>query len=154
MSNITTVVNALRTQIPLLTGFDSKIELQNSIDLERNTRLDEEGWGIKIEESSISGDNIQGVDSEIRTLSFVLTKKSRSKESDVDSFTTDQLALMDDEETLRKYLLSYENINIDTNCILNIEYVGNSGIELLQDNNKRFIYTVTTVAVTMLMETT
>lgn len=153
MSKITDIITALRTGIPLLSRFADKTELPNSIDIERNSyHLLDSAWGVRIDSSSESAIQINNVLGEARNFSIVITKNSTHKESDITSFMNDQASLMEDHAELINWLLGPCQLNIG-GSIAKVDYVSNSGIELVSDRNKRYIFTTTTVSIDILEDT-
>lgn len=147
MSNISTVIDRLRVLIPTLSRFAGKAELQYTIDVERNNNHQlEDGWGLRIEDSSLSPGQRFNSHMETRSIGIVMSKRSMKRESDVDSSIEDQLSLMEDHNQVTIELLKADQLSID-GSLVKVDFISNSGIELIRDNKKSFIYTVTTISV-------
>jgi len=152
-TKITTIISTLRTGIPLLSRFIAKKELRNAIDVESNPRgfLDN-GWGLRLDSSSEGTIDITNTLTESRQFSIVITREARKLNSDIDGFMADQVELMEDHAELAAWLMRADQLGIP-NDIGIVNFVGNSGVELVQEGNKKIIYTVTTVSIDILEDT-
>ena len=153
MSKISTIIQQLRTVIPTYSRFSGKNELFNSVNVERNPEdILESGWGIRLADSSIGALAMYNTHSESRSLDILITKESIHRESDIDSFMGDQLELMEDHNQLITELVKSNQIDVGGE-IVKIDFVANSGIELIEDKKRNFLFTTTTIAVDIFEET-
>jgi len=152
MSSLSLIVTALRTQIPLLSRYIAKTELSSSIDISRNSdHVLEAGWGVRVDSSSNGSIGILNFLNEAREFSVITTRKSFHKKSDTDAFMTDQVALMEDHAELIKYLVGDTQLGIP-DTVSRIDFVSNSGVELVEGKEK-FIQTTTTISIDILEQT-
>lgn len=143
MSNISTVIDAVRQAIPLLAGFSDKAEIPNPYSLADNdSQFLENGWGLSILSSSLSSINTFKDHSESRQMVISLTKQFVSIEGDNDAIHTDSKILLEDALILSKDLLDFDQLGIDSS-VQKIDFVSNSGIEFVIGNKFNFIFTET-----------
>jgi hypothetical protein len=141
MSNISTIIDTIRTAIPTLSGFSDKSEIPNPYSLTDNdSNFLVNGWGLVVGPSGLSPLNTFKDHSESRTFIITLTKEFVRMEGDNDAIHTDSKALLEDAVLVNKDMLAFDQLEIDAN-IQKIDFVGNSGIEFIFNGKHSFLAT-------------
>jgi len=149
MSNISTIYDTLRTEIPTLSGFTTKTEIPLPDSLTSNIdNVMRDGWGIIVGGASPSGFiefNSQFTDQEF---TIVLTREIFRQTTSVEPGVTTNKAMLEDVNTLKARFLQSDELGIHSN-IAKIEFASSTGIEFVETgkNNLRsmsvtFIFTI------------
>ena len=110
MSNISTVIDAIRTTIPTLTGFSAKSEIPNPYSLEDNsTHLLKDGWGLVVEDAiNATPEEFKSIRMD-RDFTVVLTRQLFKTAHDVSTPITQYKALLEDQFTVTQDFLQQDD---------------------------------------------
>jgi len=145
MSNVSTVYDTLITIVDGL--FSDKKRLPNPYNILENDSFRKKlGWGLKMGPSTIGTIDLFNKHVESREFSIVFTKLAQKLKNAKDGFDDPAKGLIEDNNTLMVRLLNNDQIGIPS-AIGIIEFVGNSGMELLEDDKSNYISTETTFKV-------
>ena len=140
MSKISTFIDTLRTEVQAL--FANRLEIVNPLNLEDNPRNNQDyGFGITIDTSGESPIDVLQFTNNRYNATVILTQVVVKKESDADKYFDGLKALLEDELTLRKKLLSRDQLGIDDSVNL-ISNVNTGGVERFADNNRNLSISV------------
>ena len=144
MSNVTTIQNSLVTTLETL--FPNKTVIPNPFNLEDNNQnLMKNGYGFFYGPASLPdfdlGIHIQGYS---RDFNVVMTRNVYRTDVSPDPFSTTQLALIEDQNTLVNTFADVRNL--DQN-VVSIEFVSDSGVEFIFADKNNYLALTTTFAV-------
>jgi hypothetical protein len=140
VSNISTVIDALRTQIAIISGFPGKTEIPNAYSLKDNPEtMLENGWGIRIGPASPSTIDEYSKYSESRVFTVVLTKLIFRTEEDIAAFSTAAKALLEDALLIKKLLDGPLQFNTQ-NYVVMVDFERDSGLSFIKDDKFSLLY--------------
>ena len=147
MSNISTVIDALRARIPTLSGFTTKTEIPNAYSLKDNPLpLMENGWGLKYGAASPSSVDEYCRFSESRTISVVLTSLVFRTEDDAATYASACKALLESALILKKDISGPSQFNNES-YVLKVDFISDSGLSFVSDDKFTLLYVETNFAV-------
>jgi len=139
MSNFSTVLDALRTKVPLITGFTTKKELPNPYSPEDNPKgILRNGWGLTV---GLSGSGPAEFNSVVdqHSLGLVLTREWVATENNPDSVHTVIKLLKDDASLLQRELERGDLLNVAA-ALENLTYVSTSEVAFGEGDRERWVY--------------
>lgn len=146
MSNITIFYNKL-IEIVGTDLFSTKIRIPNPYDPSKNSGPQlRDSWGVKLNPSTLGTIGIYHQHNESREFSIVFSSQVFKLKSNPTAMDTAIKALAEANNTLMVRLLNNDQLGIPDSVGI-IEFVGNSGIEFLEDDKTDYILTETTFAV-------
>jgi len=142
MSNISTVIDTLRTFVPTTVGTTrAKYELDNPYILEEN--IDNKlnlGWAVRANFAT-NTNRYTSHHTEERSFTIILTRRVSALKVRKDSITTDVKQLLEDALLLKLELQKSSQLGIP-NAIMRSAWSDDTGINsLIKDNNAIFIFT-------------
>jgi hypothetical protein len=134
-----TVLDALRTQIPLLTGFTTKTELPNPYSPEDNPKgILRNGWGLTVG-TSVSGPAEFNSTVDLHSVGVVLTSEWVSTENNPATIHTVVKALKADAATLQKKLERGDLLAVSSS-LENFTYASTSEVAFGEGERDRWVY--------------
>jgi hypothetical protein len=140
VSSISTVIDALRTRIPALTGFSTKTEIPNAYSLGDNPEpLLENGWGIRFGEGIPSTiDDYQHLNIS-RQMTAILTALIFRTEEDPAAFATASKNLFESALILARDLAGPAQFN-NEQYVLKVDFQRDSGLSFIKGNSFSLLY--------------
>jgi len=138
MSNISTIYDKLREQVPLI--ITGKTEIPNPYSLNDNmVQFLENGWGVVIGEGSQGALNVYCLDSELRIFTVIVTKLVYNLDGTNTNIVAASKTLLEDMRKVRNDLLAYDLITIP-GVIKKVSAGSASGINFVQSDKAKLFY--------------
>lgn len=136
-----TFFSTIRTEIPTITGFSTKKELENPYDLTLNSNKSLlEGWGVTIGPSTVRSTEFTKVTCD-QEVTVVLTASIRGAQTDRSKVTSTVSDLKTDVQRLITRLSANDEFTINAG-IIDLHYLNTSAVEYISDDEDNRYLTV------------
>lgn len=137
-NNDQAVRDRLNALIPTLSGFTAKTQLINAYDVEDNKdHLLKDGWGVKLESSSVVTPYFTRSWTQSRNFTVVITAQVVHLENSRGPIDTVENTFLGNIYTLQKAFLDDNQLNIGTN-IGKVDFVGDTGFNFILKDKTKF----------------
>ena len=142
MSKIATIIDEMRAEIALLSGFTVKTEIPNpyalDIDGDNSDLFLKDGWGLRLTSSSEPNNSEFNRTSTLQGFGIILTREVIRTAHTAEPMYTAIKAMFEDELTLRKYLLNPQSL-VNTEADSRLSTTEIQTLLPLEEGGKKFI---------------